>query len=77
MKLNVKLMSLFGKYAREDPDGLTELEQGHTVRALAESLGLPLKRVKIITVNGKQGDLDTRLSDRDLVYIFPPAIGGG
>ena len=77
MKLDVKLMSLFAKYAKEDPDGFTELEQGHTVRALAEHLGLPLKRVKIVTVNGKQGDLDTRLSNHDLVYIFPPAIGGG
>jgi len=77
VKLKVKLMSLFAKYAREDPEGFTELEQGHTVQALAEHLGLPLKRVKIVTVNGKQGDLETPLSDNDLVYIFPPAIGGG
>ena len=77
MKLKVKLISLFAKYAKEDEDGFTHLEQGQTIRALAESLGLPLKRVKIVTVNGKQGDLETRLADNDLVYIFPPAIGGG
>ena len=77
MKLKVKLISLFAKYAKEDEEGFTHLEQGQTIRALAESLGLPLKRVKIVTVNGKQGDLETRLADNDLVYIFPPAIGGG
>ena len=77
MKLKVKLISLFAKYAQEDEEGFTHLDQGQTIRALAESLGLPLKRVKIVTVNGKQGDLGTRLADNDLVYIFPPAIGGG
>ncbi len=25
----------------------------------------------------KQGDLETPLTEDDLVYIFPPAIGGG
>ncbi len=77
MKLKVKLISLFAKYAKEDEEGFTHLGQGQTIRALAEYLGLPLKRVKIVTVNGKQGDLETRLGDNDLVYIFPPAIGGG
>ncbi len=77
MKLKVKLMSLFAKYAREDQEGFTHLDQGHTIRALAEYLGLPMERVKIVTVNGKQGDLDTAIGDDDLVYIFPPAIGGG
>jgi sulfur-carrier protein len=77
VKLKVKLMSLFAKYAREDQEGFTHLDQGHTIRALAEYLGLPLERVKIVTVNGKQGDLETALNDNDLVYIFPPAIGGG
>jgi molybdopterin converting factor small subunit len=36
-----------------------------------------MERVKIVTVNGRQGDLETQLSEDDLVYIFPPAIGGG
>ena len=77
MKLSVKLMSLFAKYGKEDSEGLTHLEDGRTIRALAEHLGLPLERVRIVTVNGKQGDLETPLSEDDLVYIFPPAIGGG
>ena len=77
MKLRVKLMSLFAKYGKEDSDGFTHLEHGSTIRALAEYLGLPLERVRIVTVNGRQGDMETTLSENDLVYIFPPAIGGG
>ena len=53
------------------------MEEDTTVRGLAEILGLPLKLVRIITVNGKQEALNKVLSDSDLVYIFPPAIGGG
>ena len=77
MVVNVKLMSMFAKYLENHPDGKVGVEEGTSVRGLAEILGLPLKLVRIITVNGKQEDLDKILSDGDLVYIFPPAIGGG
>ena len=77
MKLKVKLVSLFAKYAREDEDGFTLIEGPATIRDLAESLGLPIRRVRIMIVNGKQSDLQTSLADGDEVYIFPPAIGGG
>ena len=77
MFVNVKLMSMFAKYLKNHPDGRVHIKEGATVRGLAEMLGLPLKLVRIITINGKQKDLDKVLSDGDLVYIFPPAIGGG
>jgi molybdopterin converting factor small subunit len=77
MIVNVKLMSLFAKYLKDYPDGKVRLDGPSTVRTLSEHLGLPMKRVKIITVNGKQEMLDSKLNDGDLVYIFPPAIGGG
>ena len=77
MVVNVKLMSLFAKYLNDYPDGKVVLDGPGTVRTLAEHLGLPMKRVKIITVNGKQEMLDSPISDGDLIYIFPPAIGGG
>jgi len=77
MVVNVKLMSLFAKYLKDCPDGKISLDNTATVRTLVESLGLPIKLVKIITVNGKQEMLDKALSDGDLVYIFPPALGGG
>ncbi|MHC4800209.1 MAG: MoaD/ThiS family protein [Planctomycetota bacterium] len=77
MVVNIKLMSMFARYLKNHPDGKVDVEEGTSVRGLAEILGLPLKLVRIITVNGKQEDLGKVLSDGDLVYIFPPAIGGG
>ena len=77
MRVKVKLLSVFASHAREDPDGLTAIRDGATVRDLAESLGLPLDLVRIITVNGRQVYLDERLSEGDQVYLFPPALGGG
>jgi molybdopterin converting factor small subunit len=77
MLVKVKLMSMFARYLKNHQDGRIELEEGATVRGLAENLGLPVKLVRIITVNGRQEGLDKVLTDGDLVYIFPPAIGGG
>jgi len=68
---------MFARYLKNHPDGKVDVEEDTTVRGLAEILGLPLKLVRIITVNGKQEYLDKALSNGDLVYIFPPAIGGG
>lgn len=77
MVVNVKLLSIFARYLKDHPDGKVSLTPPATVRTLSENLGLPIERVRIITVNGKQETLDKSLSDGDLVYIFPPAIGGG
>jgi molybdopterin converting factor small subunit len=68
---------MFARYLKNHPDDKVDVEEGTSVRGLAEILGLPLKLVRIITVNGKQEDLGKVLFDGDLVYIFPPAIGGG
>jgi molybdopterin synthase sulfur carrier subunit len=77
MRVKVKLLSVFAKRAREDAEGLTAVPEGATVRTLAETLGLPLEQVRIVTVNGRQVFLDEPLSEGDSVYIFPPAFGGG
>ena len=77
MRVKVKLLSVFAPHAREDLDGLTALGDGATVRDLAESLGLPVDLVRIITVNGRQVYLDEGLAEGDQVYLFPPALGGG
>lgn len=70
-------MSRFASYHKCDTDGKTVIKDNGTVRDLSETLGLPIKYVRIITVNGRQGNLETPLAEEDLVYIFPPAIGGG
>lgn len=77
VRVHVKLLSIFAPYARVDGDGMTTVADGATVRDLAISLDMPVDMVRIITINGKQVDLDARLADGDLVYLFPPALGGG
>ncbi len=77
MRVKVKLLSVFARYAREDADGLTAVQEGSKIRDLAEGLGLPVDQVRVITVNGRQVFLDEPLSEGDDVVIFPPAFGGG
>lgn len=77
MRVKVKLFSVFTPHAREDGEGLTAIRDGATVRDLAESLGLPVDLVRIVTVNGRQVYLDEGLAEGDEVYLFPPALGGG
>jgi len=77
MTVKVKLMSLFEKYRSKVPGEKSSLPEGASVRDLAIQIGLPLESLRIITVNGKQETLDRPLADGDLIYFFPPAIGGG
>jgi sulfur-carrier protein len=77
MVVTIKLMSLFEKYRPRVPDEKALLPEGASVRDLAVQIGLPLEYLRIITVNGKQETLDRVLADGDLIYFFPPAIGGG
>ena len=77
MRVKVTLLSVFAAHARPDADGLTTVRDGGTVRVLAETLGLPLDQVRIITVNGRQVFMDEPLAEGDRVVIFPPAFGGG
>jgi molybdopterin converting factor small subunit len=77
IEIKVRLVSVFAKYMDGYPDGKVTIEDGATVRTLAEKLGLPMKLVRIIGINGTQVDLDAALTDGDDVFIFPPALGGG
>jgi hypothetical protein len=51
------------------PDGKVQLNDGDAVGSLDEKLGLPLEFVRII--------IDKGLFNKDVIYIFPPAIAGG
>lgn len=52
------------------------LQEGATVHALLKLLDLPLERVKVVFVNGRQQPPDYVLHEADRVGIFPPAGGG-
>jgi len=75
VKLSTTLRECVPGYA--PAEGVTaELDGGTTVEHLACKLGLPLQDIKIIMVNGRHADMDTRLADGDRVALFPH-VGGG
>lgn len=77
MQITVKLLSTFAKYYPNPESDKIAIEDCSTVQDLVEQLGIPRKRVRIITINGKQSDINAVLSNGDLVYLLPPALGGG
>jgi molybdopterin converting factor small subunit len=53
-----------------------ELEEDHIPQDIIEKLRIPAEDVAILLINGRDGQLDTKLKDLDVVSIFPP-VGGG
>lgn len=77
MEVYVKLVSTFAKYGTNLNKGRVALEEGDTIEALARKLGLPMRYVRLVFVNGKQVQLDSVLFQGDNVLFIPPAVGGG
>lgn len=53
-----------------------ELEEGQTPRDIIEKLQIPVEDVAILLINGRDGQLNTKLIFSDVVSVFPP-VGGG
>lgn len=53
-----------------------EIDENMTVKSLISDLGISLKDVKLIFINGKKNDPSYILQDGDRVGLFPP-VGGG
>lgn len=51
-------------------------EEGLTAERIIEKLSIDKKDVAILLINGRDGDFNTELVDKDIVSIFPP-VGGG
>jgi len=77
MNINVKCFSTLVNAEKCDFSGSTSLEvsDGRTVADLADALGIQQKDVKLIFVNNRHADMDTRLADGDSVGLAP-AVGG-
>ena len=80
MIVNVKLFATLRSYGPTDVDlgesFAISLDKGAVVAGLLHKLKIPKKETKIIMINGKNSELDDKLSERDIIAIFPP-IGGG
>ena len=53
-----------------------DMSVGCVVRDILESLEIPVNDVGVLLVNGKSIGFDQKLSDDDVVAVFP-GIGGG
>lgn len=53
-----------------------DLAEDSTVADIIEELKIDRAEVAILLINGRDGQLDTPLSNEDVVSIFPP-VGGG
>jgi sulfur-carrier protein len=79
MPLTVLLAATLRKYVPGYDAGtgyIMQIEDGTSVRDLAQRLFIPEQEVKLIMVNGVHADWDTMLKGDERVAYFPP-VGGG
>lgn len=74
MQITVKLFAsfrlrLFKEAARECPPGATAAD-------VAAAIGIPVREIGIVLVNGRHATLNEALQEGDLVALMPH-IGGG
>ena len=74
MVIKVRLFAMFRK-GRFDETEL-ELPQGSSLADLMEYLKIPEKDSKVLLVNGLSASVKDKLSDDDVVAIFPMIAGG-
>ena len=74
MVIKVRLFAMF-REGRFDEKEL-EMPQGSSVAVLLEYLKIPEKGSKILLVNGLPASVKDKLSDADIVAIFPMIAGG-
>ena len=79
MRLHIKLSTTLRDYVKgyEPEKGLhLEVPDGMTVGELARHIGLPLEEIKIVMINGRQKEVQSKICDGARVAFFP-AVGGG
>lgn len=79
MQVQVKLYGTLGKGVAgyDHRHGLTvDIEEGATVEALMVQLAVPLKKIGVVSVDGRLSDKNATLSPGALVKVFHPIFGG-
>ncbi|MFC2115383.1 MoaD/ThiS family protein [Bacteroidota bacterium] len=79
MLVTVRMFSNFRKFLPPDADRdkcVVEIEQGADVSELLDKLKIPPRMARVITVNDTNRKENYKLDDRDIVKIFPVAMGG-
>ena len=77
MKISFRLFANLRAFSPStDGSGELVLEQGSTVKAVADALGIPHETERVILLNGHHAREDTQLSEGDSLTYFPPMTGG-
>lgn len=74
MHITVKLFAFFRDNRFKAQDFI--FEEGTTVQQVIEHFQIPVDEVGVTMINGRHCQLDTILSEDDILGIFP-MIGGG
>jgi hypothetical protein len=79
MEITVRMFSHFQKHLPADAERdrcVVQTDQGISIAVLLELLEIPDHRPRVITVNDTNRKEDFILEDKDVVKIFPVAMGG-
>lgn len=74
MKITAKLFATF-RDGRQKVQ-VIDLPESSTPNEVINMLGIIKSAVAILLINGRDGTLDTKLFENDIVSLFPP-VGGG
>ena len=74
MVVEVKLFATFreGRFSEKE----LELPEESSLSDLLKHLKIPEKDAKVLIVNGQAVSVDHKLSNHDIIAIFPPIAGG-
>lgn len=74
MKIEIRLFATF-RQGREKKQFL-EFEENTTVEDVLKKLDIGKDEVAILLINGRDGSVERKLEDGDVISMFPP-VGGG
>lgn len=74
LKILVKLFANLRDNRKKEQ--VVDLSEGMTPRDIMEKLEIPFEDVAIIMINGRRQTPDTKLTEDDILALFP-AVGGG
>lgn len=73
--IKLELLATLKRYEPDTPDRFS-IPAEISVRELIEILGIPEYEVNLVFLDGERGNLDSKLTGRERVCLFPP-LGGG
>ena len=79
MRVTVKLHAILRDYRPPGWQGdvmTVEIDDGATVLAVLERLGIPRRRLHAAFLNDEQVGVDARFAEGDFLRLFPPVVGG-